>query len=169
MSDKKLLANDEITAQRVRIVLENGQTEIVTIAKAMFLAREAGTDLVQMNEADEPVCKLLNFSDYKYDLKQAEKAKKKKQRVTAVQVKEIQLSISIQENDIEIKRKRASKFLSEGKQLSIRLRLKGRMKGSLATINLAKEKVANFVERLGDVTVTQEVSLNGDTVSAIVK
>lgn len=169
MSNPELLANKDITATEVRVIHEDGRNEVVSRAKALYLACEAGTDLVQMNDAEQPVCKLIDFSDYKYQLKQADKAKKKKQRETAVQTKEIQLSIDIQDHDIAIKQKATRKFLDKGKQVAIKLRLTGRAKGNSAMQELAKDKIEIFIQNIGKFAFVKPVNKNGDTIQVIVK
>lgn len=169
MSNKELPTNDHITATEVRLIHEDGKNEVVSLAKALYIARDAGIDLVQMNEAEQPVCKLMDYSNYKYQIKQAEKAKKKRQRESNVQVKEIQLSIDIQDHDMNIKRKQVRKFLDQSKQVNIRLRLTGRAKGNASMQELAKDKIEIFIQHIGKFSFVQPVTKNGDTISVIVK
>ena len=83
------------------------------IEKAMDLANEKKLDLVNISpNAKPPVCKILDYGKYRYELQKKEKEAKKKQKTT--QVKEIRLSTFIEEHDIQVKAKTASKFLSDG-------------------------------------------------------
>lgn len=169
MSSTDLFANEDITAREVRLIHVDGKNEVVSRNRALRIAQDYDLDLVQMNDGDVPTCKLINFSDYKYQIKQAEKAKKKKQRETQVQVKEIQLSIDIQEHDMGIKQKQARKFLDQGKQVSIKLRLKGRAKGNAEMQELARDRVEIFIQALGKFSFVKPVTKTGDTITVIIK
>ena len=94
---------------------------------AMELAAEKKLDLVNISpNAKPPVCKILDYGKYRYELQKKEKEAKKKQKTT--QVKEIRLSTFIEEHDINVKANTASKFLKDGDKVKVSLRFRGREK-----------------------------------------
>ena len=98
---------------------------VVTKSEAMNLAQKAGMDLVEVSpNAEPPVCKILDFGKYKYELQKKKAEAKKKQ--TVVLVKEIQMRPMIDPHDFEIKCKAIKRFLDEGNKVKILLRFRGR-------------------------------------------
>ena len=99
----------------------------MTLEKALELANEKKLDLVNIAPtANPPVCKILDYGKYRYDLQKKEKEARKKQKVT--QIKEIRLSTFIEDHDIKVKANTAIKFLKEGDKVKISLRFRGREK-----------------------------------------
>jgi len=99
----------------------------MTLDEALDLANERKLDLVNISpSAKPPVCKILDYGKYRYDLQKKEKEAKKKQRVTTV--KEIRLSTFIEDHDINVKAHTASKFLKDGDKVKVSLRFRGREK-----------------------------------------
>ena len=97
------------------------------IDEAISLANEKKLDLVNISPtANPPVCKILDYGKYRYDLQKKEKEARKKQKIT--QVKEIRLSTFIEEHDINVKATTASKFLKDGDKVKVSLRFRGREK-----------------------------------------
>lgn len=165
---KSIIANNEITAKSVRLVHE-GASVVMAIDKALSQARHAGLDLIQVTEGDVPVVKIVDLNKFKYEQKQADKAAQKKQRANVVQTKEIQFSFGTQENDLSVKAKNASKFVSEGKQVRIVMKAVGRPPFSAELIAKNKDAVQSFASRLGDVDFVQKVDVQGKNVTCIVK
>ena len=100
---------------------------VMPTEKALDLATEKKLDLVNISpNAKPPVCKILDYGKYRYELQKKEKDAKKKQKVT--QVKEIRLSTFIEEHDIKVKANTASKFLKDGDKVKVSLRFRGREK-----------------------------------------
>ena len=98
---------------------------IVTKSEAMNLAQRAGMDLVEVSpNAEPPVCKILDFGKYKYELQKKKAEAKKKQKV--VEVKEIQLRPMIDPHDFGIKCKAIQRFIEEGNKVKIIMRFRGR-------------------------------------------
>ena len=170
MSNKELIANMDITASSVRLIFpEHSINEVVSIETAHQLADAHGLDLVQINDQDIPVVKILDLSKHKYDLQLKEKKQAKAQRASKVQVKELQLSIDIQGNDLAVKQKKAIKFLTEKKHVRVVLKLKGRAKSNTDIAAKAIETVEIFIQKLFPFDFAQKVTRSGDTVSCIVK
>ena len=99
----------------------------MSLEEALDLANERRLDLVNIApNANPPVCKILDYGKYRYDLQKREKEARKKQKIT--QVKEIRLSIFIEDHDINVKANTASKFLKDGDKVKVSLRFRGREK-----------------------------------------
>ena len=99
----------------------------MTLDAAMDLANSKKLDLVNIAPtANPPVCKILDYGKYRYELQKKDKEAKKRQKIT--QVKEIRLSTFIEEHDINVKAHTASKFLKDGDKVKVSLRFRGREK-----------------------------------------
>ncbi len=89
------------------------------------MAKEKGLDLVEINPTSRPpVCKIMDFGKYKYDL--AKKIKEAKGRQKETELKEIRLTAKIGDHDIEYKAKNAKEFFAEGHKVKVSMRLRGR-------------------------------------------
>ena len=162
--NKDTKVNSSITAPVVRLV--DGETNaVIDLSIALRLASEAGLDLVQVNDNDVPVCKIMDYKKYVYDQKTAEKQKLKAQRTTTVQVKEVSISIDIQEHDCNVKRKSISKFLTSGNRVRVNLKLTGRARGNAAMISLAVEKVTEFISKVHEKCDKSQVTHSGDLIT----
>ena len=108
--------------------------------EALALSEEKRLDLVCISpKANPPVCKILDYGKYKYELQKKEKEAKKKQKTT--QVKEIRLSTFIEDHDIMVKAKTGAKFLKDGDKLKVSLRFR------MEVMN----KFAEAVSEVGDI------------------
>ena len=118
--------NREIKVPSVRLVDQNGNmVGIVAIAEALTMAERAGLDLVEISpNAEPPVCKILDFGKYRYEIQKKANEARKKQKV--VVVKEIKLRPVIDKHDLEIKMRNVMSFLAEGDKVRITLRFRGR-------------------------------------------
>ncbi|MBT9129924.1 MAG: Translation initiation factor IF-3 [candidate division WS2 bacterium] len=126
--------NESIKAQAVRLIDENGQqVGILTTREAIEIARQRGLDLLEVSpNSDPPVCKILDYGRYRYELHKKEKEAKKKQKV--IEVKEIRFrNFNINNHDIEVKLRHIEGFLSDGDKVKISLMLRGR---ALAHVDL---------------------------------
>lgn len=145
---KFLRKNEEIRSLAVRVIgEENEKLGLMPIEKALALAREAGTDLVEVSpKAVPPVCKVMDYGKYLYRLKKQEQHQKKGAKKT--QVKGIRLGISTGEHDLEVKRKKALDFLKDRHLVKVVTIFKGR---ELQHKNLGREKMLEFAKSLQDV------------------
>lgn len=118
--------NSEITTASIRLVDQNGgMLGVVSINEAMRLAEQAGLDLVEISPgASPPVCKILDYGKYKYEIQKKQHEARKKQKV--IQIKEIKLRPTIDKHDLEIKLRNVMGFLEEGDKVRITLRFRGR-------------------------------------------
>jgi len=134
----------------VRLVGDNVQMGIYPLQEALKIADEQNLDLVEISpKADPPVCKILDYKKFLYDLRKKEKEIKK--NTQKVVVKEIRFGPQTDEHDYEFKKKYAMKFLQEGNKVKAYVFFRGRSiiykdQGELLLLRLAKE-----LEELGKV------------------
>ena len=149
----ELLINEQIRDKEVRLIGEEGQQlGIMSARDAQKLADEAGLDLVKIAPtAKPPVCKIVDYGKYRYELARKEKEAKKKQKV--IEIKEIRLSPNIDTNDLNTKISSAKKFLTKGDRVKVTLRFRGR---EMAHMNSSKHILDDFAEALKDVAVVEK-------------
>ncbi|MCK9609384.1 MAG: translation initiation factor IF-3 [Methylomonas sp.] len=128
MSSKKdaTRLNTDITARRVRLIgAEGEQVGVVSINEALQLAYDANMDLVEISpNADPPVCKVMDYGKYSFELNKKLQAAKKKQK--QIQIKEIKFRPGTEEGDYQVKLRNLMKFLNDGDKTKITVRFKGR-------------------------------------------
>jgi translation initiation factor IF-3 len=118
--------NEKIRAREIRLIDEDGkQLGIVPTFEALKLARERELDLVEISPtATPPVCKIMDYGQFKYQL--AKKAHEAKKKQTVVQVKEIKLGLKIEEHDLGVKVRHIREFLTDGDKVKITIMFRGR-------------------------------------------
>lgn len=117
--------NNKIKADPIRLVGSNGHDGIISLAKALQLAREAELDLVEISpKAQPPVCKILDYKRFLFEQKKKKKELKASQANTTI--KEIRFGPNTDSHDVEFKRKHAEKFLLEGSKVRAYVFFKGR-------------------------------------------
>lgn len=146
----ELMINEQIRDKEVRLIgTEGEQLGIMSAKDAMKLAREAELDLVKIApNAKPPVCKIIDYGKYRYELARKEKEAKKKQKT--IDIKEVRLSPNIDTNDLNTKINQARKFLAKGDKVKVTLRFRGR---ELAHVNQSKVILDDFAKQLEDVAV----------------
>ena len=124
---KETLKNEQIVLPEVRLIGANGeQLGIVSSAKALEIAEAEDLDLVLIApEAKPPVCKIMDYAQFKFDEMKKLKEQKKAQKVA--ETKEMRLSMNIDDHDLEIKAKPVCKFLADGSKVKVSIRMKGRI------------------------------------------
>ncbi len=147
------MINEQIRDKEVRLISENGeQMGIMSARDAYKLAQEAGLDLVKIAPtAKPPVCKIIDYGKYKYEMLRKEKEAKKKQKV--IEVKEVRLSPNIDTNDLNTKAAAARKFITKGDKVKVTLRFRGR---EMAHMQSTKVILDEFAEKLADVAVVEK-------------
>lgn len=141
------------------LIDENNQNlGVLSAYEAKNMAQERGYDLVEVNpKANPPVCKLLDYGAYMYQLDKQERKAKAKQKKT--EVKGIRLSFKIGQHDRAVRLKNAQKFLGQGHKVRIEMLLRGR---EMAHKDIGLEIINNFVKELGEkVEVEQPISRQG--------
>ena len=147
------MINEQIRDREVRLIGPDGeQIGVVSSREAQKIADEAGLDLVKIApNAQPPVCKVLDYGKYRYELARKEKDAKKKQKT--VELKEIRLSPNIDTNDLNTKMNAAKKFLAKGNKVKITLRFRGR---EMAHMSSSKHILDDIAENLSDVAVVEK-------------
>jgi translation initiation factor IF-3 len=143
--------NEEIRDNEVRVVDSDGtQLGIMSLRQALDLANEKKLDLVKIAPlAQPPVCKILDYGKYRYDMQKREKEARKKQKT--IQIKEIRLSTFIEEHDLSVKAHNAVRFLKEGDKVKVSLRFRGRERDySFKGLDVMKRFV-EYTKDVGDV------------------
>jgi len=117
---------DQISAREVRLIDENGaQVGVVPLKVALDKADEAGLELVEVSPtAEPPVCRIMDYGKYRYELSKKQQEAKKKQ--TVVEVKEIKLRPKTEKHDLDFKIKNIRKFLEQKNKVKVTLRFRGR-------------------------------------------
>ncbi len=117
--------NHQIHADQLRVVVDGKGAELMPRAKALELAQSMGLDLVEVSPGQNPpVCKIIDFGKYKYELQKKKKDQSRNQHT--IQVKEIKMRPKIGDHDYEIKKNRALEFLEKGNKVKVSLRFRGR-------------------------------------------
>jgi translation initiation factor IF-3 len=158
-SSKKSIVNEQIDAEQVRLVGEEGeQLGIVTISEAREKAASVKLDLVLISpEAEPPVCKLMDYGKHIFEAKKQKAANKKKQRRT--QVKEIKFRPGTEIGDYQVKLRNLIRFLEDGDKAKVSLRFRGR---EMAHQHLGMELVTRIKDDLSEFgVVEQEPKMEG--------
>lgn len=126
IANKELQINEEIRDAEVRVISGSGeQLGIMSGKEAWNMASDKGLDLVKISpNAQPPVCKIMDYGKYKFELAKREKENRKNQKV--VNTKEVQLSPSIDTNDFNTKCNHAVRFLKNGDKVKVAVRFRGR-------------------------------------------
>lgn len=159
------MINGQIRDKEVRVIAENGdQLGVMPVKEAMKLAQEAELDLVKIApKAQPPVCKIIDYGKYRYELARKEKEAKKKQKT--VEVKEVRLSPNIDTNDLNTKVNNAKKFISKGNKVKVTLRFRGR---EMAHVQQSKHILDDFAGMLEDVAVVEKpAKMEGRSMSMV--
>jgi translation initiation factor IF-3 len=123
---------------------------VVKPSQAMILAEEAGLDLVEISpNAVPPVCKIMDFGKYKYEVQKREAEARKKQKI--IEIKEIKFRPNTDTHDYEVKMRNVVRFLEAGDKVKITLRFRGR---EMAHQNIGAEllnRVAADITEIGKV------------------
>ena len=150
-----LMINEQIRDKEVRLIGEDGeQLGVMPARDALQMAKDAELDLVKIAPtAKPPVCKIIDYGKYRYELARKEKEAKKKQKV--IEVKEVRLSPNIDTNDLSTKMGAARKFLEKGDKVKVTLRFRGR---EMAHMSKSRYILEDFAKELADIAVIDKPS-----------
>jgi len=145
--------NEEITAQDIRLIdAEGEQVGVVSRKDALDRAFAAGLDLVEISpNAEPPVCKILDYGKFKYELQKKRAEAKKKQKV--IEIKEVKVRPGIDENDYQIKMRNVKRFIGEGHKVKVTLRYRGR---ELAHQDLGVKVLDRIREEIEDIAKVEQ-------------
>ena len=156
---KEVQINEAIRDKEVRLIDSDGtMLGIMSSRDAQKIADEKKLDLVKISpNANPPVCKILDYGKYRYELQKREKEAKKKQKT--MEVKEVRLSPYIESHDLGVKAKNASKFLTAGDKVKVSIRFRGRERDFTQT---GIDVMNSMLDILGDIcTVEKKPTMEG--------
>jgi translation initiation factor IF-3 len=118
--------NEEITASKIRLVGPDGQMiGVVSVPEAITKAAEYGLDLIEISpNADPPVCKVMDYGKFKYEIQKKKNEARKKQKV--IDIKEIKMRPGIDDHDYQVKMRSVRRFLEDGDKVKMTIRFRGR-------------------------------------------
>ena len=131
---------------------------VVNTRDALKTAEEAGLDLVEISpNADPPVCKILDYGKYKYELQKKATEARRKQKT--IDVKEVQIRPMIEEHDYQVKLRASTRFLEDGNKLKVTLKFRGR---EMAHTKLGMDVIRRLISDIGAVgKVDSEPKMEG--------
>ena len=147
------MINEQIKDKEVRVIGDNGeQLGIMSAREAQALADDKSLDLVKISPtAKPPVCRIMDYSKFKFDKAKKEKEARKKQKV--VSVKELRLSPNIDKHDVQVKVKKAIEFLKNGDKVKISIKFRGR---ELGHTDIANDIMADFAEKVSEYGIIEK-------------
>ncbi len=150
--EKQNRKNHEIRVPRVRVLDVDGEmVGVLSRDEALAMAEEQGLDLVEIQpNADPPVCRIMDFGKYKFELQNKANAAKKKQK--QVEIKELKFRPVTDEGDYQIKLRNMRRFLEEGDKVKVNIRFRGR---EMSHQELGREMAARIEADLGDEIVIE--------------
>lgn len=145
--------NEEIKSPEVRLIDHEGrQLGVVSISKAKTMSIEVGLDLVEVSpEAKPPVCRIMNFGKFKFDMSKRKAAAKKKQK--QIQIKEIKLRPVTEAADYQVKIRSIIKFLENGDKAKVTIRFRGR---EMAHPELGMQLLQRMITELADYGIVEQ-------------
>ncbi|MEL3908773.1 MAG: translation initiation factor IF-3 [Treponemataceae bacterium] len=158
--EKKLRVNERIRVREVRLITDSGeQLGIVSTVEALARARDAGLDLLEVSpNANPPVCKIIDYGKYKFQMDKKARDAKKAQKV--MDLKPITMSPVIGDHDLDVKVKNIKRLLLAGNKVKAVVRFWGR---HMAHTEIGKEVLDKILEKLDpdDFTIEKGVSMEG--------
>ena len=161
--NKGLRINEQIRVREVRLIDDAGaQKGIVSTLEALRMAQDVNLDLVEVApQADPPVCKILDYGKYRFELEKKLRDSKKKQKLQVL--KEIRMQPKINDHDLSFKARHIQDFLDDGDKVKVTIRFRGR---ELAHTELGLDVLNNVLTKLGgDLTVEKPPAMEGRTMS----
>ena len=140
--------------RQVRVIGEDGeQLGVLDTSEGLKLAKEKSLDLVEVApNAAPPVCRVMDFSKYKYDQEKKERLARKKQKV--VHLKEIKLKPNIEEHDYQTKLHHLKRFLKRGDKTKISLRFRGR---EMTHVDIGRNLMSRLMKDLSELAEAEKL------------
>jgi translation initiation factor IF-3 len=147
IADRFVRVNERIRAREIRVIDEEGkQLGVMPPYEALKLARERGLDLVEVSAtANPPVCRIINYGKYLYQLSKRQHEARKHQRSSGL--KEVKFSPRTGEHDIEVKRNQMLRFLQEGSKVKATVEFRGR---EMAHRDLGWKLLERLIKDIGE-------------------
>ena len=155
ISAKELQINEEVRDKELRVISNDGeQLGSRSASEALRLAEERDLDLVKISpQAKPPVCKIMDYGKYRFDMAKREKEARKNQRV--VDIKEVRLSVNIDTHDFDTKVGHAKRFIAGGDKVKVSIRFRGR---EMAHTNLGIEIMERFAQACADTAAVEKAA-----------
>ncbi len=159
--------NSRIRSREVRVVGEEGeQLGVLSIQDALRRAEEAGLDLVEVAPtAAPPVCRIMDYSRYKYEQEKREKEARKKQKV--IHIKEIRMGPKIGEHDYQFKLRNLEEFLKRGDKVKVSMMFRGREMAHMDLGRKILDRVSSDVSSIGEIEETPR--LEGRVITMVIR
>lgn len=157
---QKELINWNIKGDRIHLIVDEDNKGIVLKSDAIKLANDRNLDLVQVSFNTYPICKILDFGKYKYEL-----SKKQKQNKPIV-TKEVRMRVGTEEHDFQIKFNHISEFISKGHSVKVTIQMRGREQ-SIGSRQLAVARLENVCYKLAEVTEKGRVEQSKGAISVL--
>jgi len=164
---KDLRVNERIRAREVRLIDENGaQVGIVSFREALETARSRGLDLIEVSPtANPPVCRIMDYGKYKYEMGKRDREAQRKQRMT--EIKGIRMRPAIDDHDFDFKCKNALKFLKAGNKVKITVIFRSREFTHPEFAREALNKLAEAAKEEGVGTIEKPAAMEGRAMTMI--
>jgi translation initiation factor IF-3 len=150
----RIRINERIRAKEIRLIAEDGEQKgVMPSNEGLKLAKEKNLDLVEVApKANPPVCRIMDYSKYKYEQEKKERLARKKQRVT--HLKEIRLKPNIEEHDYQTKLRHLKKFLERGDKAKVTLMFRGRQ---MAHVNVGRQLMDRLMKDLSELAEVEKL------------
>jgi len=162
---KDVNINEKIRVREVRLIDDSGkQLGIVATVEALRMAREQDLDLVEVSpKTNPPVCKIMDYGKFKYQL--AKKAHEAKKKQAVIQIKEMKLGLKIEEHDLTFKMKHMKEFLGDGYKVKVIIMFKGR---EVLHIDMGEKLAQKVIESVKDTgALEQKLRFDGRNIVMI--
>ena len=161
---RMIRVNKQIRAQEVLLIDKDGNNlGKISFRDALNRAYQDGLDLVEVSKKDVPVCKIIDYSKWRFEQTKREKKKK----VGKVETKEVQFRPNIGKSDLEHRAKNVNKFLSKGYRVKLVVRFKGREKAHM--LSTGKEVLRKFLEMVTESYSVDSINEDGGSISMMLK
>jgi translation initiation factor IF-3 len=152
----KIRTNERIRVKEIRVIGEDGeQIGVIPLAKGLEMAKKNNLDLVEVApNASPPVCRIMDFSKYKYEQEKKERLARKKQKI--VHIKEIKLKPNIEEHDYQTKLRHLKRFLDRGDKTKVTLMFRGR---EMAHVDIGRDLMNRLMKDLSDIAQVEKAPL----------
>ncbi|NCT55393.1 translation initiation factor IF-3 [bacterium] len=149
IKEERYVINEQIRGDKMRVINGNTNLGLITREEALRIAREEEKDLILIASpvGQDPVCKIMELSKYKYDKKQ--KAQKSRAKTRQQELKEFRVGVNTAENDILVRINRARKFLQRKDKVRFTLRFRGR---EVTHAELGHKRLEGIVKELSDIS-----------------
>ena len=149
--------NFRIRAREIRVVDHNGnQLGVMSVEEGLKKAQEVGLDLVEVApKAEPPVCRIIDYSKFRYEQEKREKEARKKQKV--IHIKELRFGPKIEEHDYQTKLHALEKFLQRGDRVKVTMRFRGRQMAHIDLGRKVLDRLSSDISAVGEVEKTPEL------------